>query len=103
MAHARAKLSVFGRQLLVACVTERGWTPAGAAEALGVSRATSPTKCPWPSGANSWKLSWQPLSMRWLGCRFAALANYPWRSGTRQPHRAPAPQARMMATRPSVT
>jgi transposase InsO family protein len=41
MAHARAKLSVFGRQLLVARVTELGWTPAGAAEALGVSRATA--------------------------------------------------------------
>lgn len=41
MAHARARLSVFGRQLLVARVTELGWTPAGAAEALGVSRATA--------------------------------------------------------------
>lgn len=41
MAHARAKLSVFGRQLLVARVTELGWTPAAAADALGVSRATA--------------------------------------------------------------
>lgn len=41
MAHPRAKLSVFGRQLLVARVTELGWTPATAAEALGVSRATA--------------------------------------------------------------
>lgn len=30
MAHARVKLSVFGRQLLVARVTELGWTPADA-------------------------------------------------------------------------
>lgn len=43
MAHPRAKLSVFGRQLLVARVTELGWTPAAAADALGVSRATAYT------------------------------------------------------------
>lgn len=41
MAHARAKLSVFGRQLLVSRVTELGWAPATAAEALGISRATA--------------------------------------------------------------
>ncbi len=41
MAHPRARLSVFGRQLLVARVIELGWTPATAAEALGVSRATA--------------------------------------------------------------
>ena len=41
MAHPRAKLSVFGRQLLVARVTELDWMPAAAADALGVSRATA--------------------------------------------------------------
>jgi transposase InsO family protein len=41
MTHPRARLSVFGRQLLVARVTELGWSPAMAANALGVSRATA--------------------------------------------------------------
>jgi transposase InsO family protein len=40
VAHRRARLNVFGRQLLVMRVTEEGWTVAQASEALGVSRAT---------------------------------------------------------------
>ena len=41
MAHRRAKLTHFGRLLLVQRVEDLGWTPAQAAEALGVSRATA--------------------------------------------------------------
>jgi transposase InsO family protein len=41
VAHPRAKLTVFGRQLLVQRITELGWPAATAAEALGVSRATA--------------------------------------------------------------
>lgn len=41
MAQSRPRLNVFGRQLLVRRVIERGWSPAQAAEALGVSRATA--------------------------------------------------------------
>lgn len=40
MAHRRARLTVFGRQLLVARV-EAGWPTAHVAEQLGVSRATA--------------------------------------------------------------
>lgn len=40
MAHARARLTVFGRQLLVARV-EAGWPAAHVAEQLGISRATA--------------------------------------------------------------
>lgn len=41
MAHRRAKLTVFGRQLLVDRVEVDGWTVARAAEAAGVSRQTA--------------------------------------------------------------
>ncbi len=41
MAHARARLNVFGRQLLVSRVDEQGWPVALAAESLGISRATA--------------------------------------------------------------
>ena len=41
MAHRRARLTVFGRQLLVDRVTVEGWTIARAAEAAGVSRQTA--------------------------------------------------------------
>jgi leucine-zipper of insertion element IS481/Integrase core domain len=41
MAHANARLTEFGRLLLVQRVTELGWPPAQAAERLGVSRATA--------------------------------------------------------------
>jgi transposase InsO family protein len=40
MQHRKARLTIFGRQLLVQRVTELGWSPTVAAEALGVSRAT---------------------------------------------------------------
>jgi len=41
MAHANARLTEFGRLLLVQRILELGWPPAQAAEALGVSRATA--------------------------------------------------------------
>jgi transposase-like protein len=41
MAHRRAKLTVFGRQLLVGRVELEGWTVARAAEMSGVSRQTA--------------------------------------------------------------
>ena len=41
MAHARAKLTVLGRQLLVNRVLVDGWKPADAAKAMGVSRQTA--------------------------------------------------------------
>ena len=40
MAHPRARLTPLGRRLLVDRVLEMGWSPAAAAEAAGVSRAT---------------------------------------------------------------
>lgn len=40
MAHPRARLNVFGRQLLVTRVLEEGWPVATASEAMGISRAT---------------------------------------------------------------
>jgi transposase-like protein len=41
MAHRNARLTEFGRLLLVQQITELGWPPAQAAESLGVSRATA--------------------------------------------------------------
>ena len=41
MAHRNARLTQFGRLLLVQRITELGWPPAQAAESLGVSRATA--------------------------------------------------------------
>lgn len=40
MSHARARLTEFGRGLLIERVLEEGWTAAATAEAAGVSRAT---------------------------------------------------------------
>jgi transposase len=41
MAHANARLTEFGRLLLVQRITELGWPPAQAAKSPGVSRATA--------------------------------------------------------------
>ena len=41
MAHPRARLNAFGRELLVTRVAVLGWSAATAAEAMGVSRATA--------------------------------------------------------------
>jgi len=40
VAHRRARLTPLGRKLLVDRVLELGWSPAAAADAAGVSRAT---------------------------------------------------------------
>jgi transposase len=40
VSHASARLNLFGRGLLITRVLEEGWSPAAAAEAAGVSRAT---------------------------------------------------------------
>jgi hypothetical protein len=45
VAHARAKLTVLGRQLLVERVLTDGWKPADAAKAMGVSRQTATSGC----------------------------------------------------------
>src|SRR5579871_6583346 len=41
MSHARAKLTVLGRQLLIERLLNNGWKPADAAKAMGVSRQTA--------------------------------------------------------------
>jgi transposase len=41
MAHRNARLTEFGRLLLVQRITELGWPPAQAADSVGVSRATA--------------------------------------------------------------
>jgi hypothetical protein len=46
MAHANARLTEFGRLLLVQRITELGWPPAQAAESLGVSRVALARSCP---------------------------------------------------------
>jgi transposase InsO family protein len=76
MAHANARLTQFGRLLLVQRITELGWPPAQAAQSLGVSRATAD---------------------KWLG-RYraegpAGLADRPSRP-RRCPHALPASQVR---------
>ena len=76
MAHRNARLTEFGRLLLVQRITELGWPPARAAESLGVSRATA---------------------YKWLG-RYraegrAGLADRPSRP-RRCPHALPAAQVR---------
>jgi hypothetical protein len=56
MAHANARLTEFGRLLLVQRITELGWPPARAAESLGVSRA--PPTSGWPATASTGRLGW---------------------------------------------
>lgn len=71
MAHRRAKLTPFGRLLLVQRVEEMGWTVARAAEAVGVSRST----------AGKWLL-------RYRGGGLAGLEDRPSRP-LRSPHALP--------------
>jgi transposase InsO family protein len=76
MAHRNARLTEFGRLLLVQRITELGWPPAQAAESVGVSRATA---------------------YKWLG-RYRSegrggLADRPSRP-RRRPHALPASQVR---------
>ena len=84
MAHARAKLTVLGRQLLVDRVQIDGWKPTDAAKAMGVSRQTAykwlrrfrdegpaglkdrtsaPQRCPHRLDPRRWPPSW-PLASR---------------------------------------
>jgi hypothetical protein len=56
MAHANARLTEFGRLLLVQRITELGWPPAQAAEALGC-RGPPPTSG-WPATANLVRPGW---------------------------------------------
>jgi transposase InsO family protein len=67
MAHRNARLTEFGRLLLVQRVTELGWPPAQAAESLGVSRATA---------------------YKWLG-RYRALGQAGLADRPSRPHRCP--------------
>jgi len=76
MAHANARLTEFGRLLLVQRVTELGWPPAQAAQALGVSRAT----------AYKWLARYRAEGR-------AGLADRPSRPH-RRPHALPAAQVR---------
>ena len=69
MAHANARLTEFGRLLLVQRITELGWPPAQAAQALGVSRATA---------------------YKWLG-RYRTLGPAGLADRPSRPHRCPTP------------
>ena len=71
MAHPRAKLTVAGRRLLVERMLERGWPPARAAEAQGVSVAT----------AYKWLGRWRAEG--WPGWLTAALGLRPATGGCR--------------------
>jgi len=51
MAHRTARLTEFGRLLLVQRVTELGWPPAQAAESLGVSRTARSSRAASSSAA----------------------------------------------------
>jgi hypothetical protein len=55
MAHRNARLTHFGRLLLVQRITELGWPPAQAAESLGVSRATAYR---WPATVSTDRPGW---------------------------------------------
>ena len=71
MAHAKAKLTVLGRLLLVQRIEGDGWSPATAAEAQGVSRAT----------AYKWLRRWRADGLAGLEDR----SSRPHRSPTRTP------------------
>jgi hypothetical protein len=67
MTHRNARLTQFGRLLLVQRIIELGWPPAQAAEALGASRATACTTgwaatAPRPSRAGRPQLPTSPTS-----------------------------------------
>jgi transposase InsO family protein len=68
VAHAKAKLTVLGRLLLVQRIEGEGWSPATAAEAQGVSRAT----------AYKWLRRWRDEGMAGMEDRSS------------RPHRSPA-------------
>ena len=69
MAHRNARLTHFGRLLLVQRITELGWPPAQAAASLGGSRATA---------------------YKWLG-RYRPTAALGWPTAAPDPTTAPMP------------
>ena len=56
MAHRNARLTQFGRRLLVQRITELGWPPAQAAESLGCREPPPPSGLPAtaPKGRPAW-------------------------------------------------
>jgi hypothetical protein len=54
MAHANARLTQSGRLLLVQRITQLGWPPAQAAEAVGVSRPRSTSGWPATASMDGW-------------------------------------------------
>ena len=84
MAHANARLTEFGRLLLVQRITELGWPPAQAAEALG-GRGPPPTsgwaatatmvRPGWPTGPRGPTAAPMPSRpVRCVGCWWLAAA-----------------------------
>jgi hypothetical protein len=67
MAHANARLTEFGRLLLVQRITELGWPPAQAAEALGY-RGPRPTSG-WPATVNTARPGWPTAAPDPTGAR----------------------------------
>jgi len=78
VAHPRAKLTVFGRQLLVQRITELGWPVATAAESLGVSRATA---------AYKWLACWRADGEAGLADRSSRPRRCPYALGHQQVQR----------------
>jgi transposase len=84
MAHANARLTEFGRLLLVQRITELGWAPAVAAESLGVSRAT----------AYKWLARYRQHGPAGLADRSSRPHRYPHALTTSQVHRVLAARRR---------
>jgi transposase len=84
MAHANARLTEFGRLLLVQRITELGWAPAVAAESLGVSRAT----------ADKWLARYRQHGPAGLADRSSRPHRYPHALTTSQVHRVLAARRR---------
>jgi hypothetical protein len=99
MAHANARLTQFGRLLLVQRITELGWPPAQAAESLGVSRATAykwlgryraegpagladrssrPRRCPHPLTPPRSGGSWPPAGAAAARARIGSATTWAW-------------------------
>ena len=77
MLHRTAKLTPFGRRLLVERIVIEGWSPAIAAETLGVSRAT----------AYKWLRRYRAEGVAGLEDRSAAPRHRPRARGVRPPRR----------------
>jgi hypothetical protein len=80
MAHANARLTEFGRLLLVQRITELGWPPAQAAESLGC-RGPPPTSG-WAATVPKAQLGWPtaapgPAAVLMLGRRPRCVGCWP--------------------------